>query len=192
MARRSAIRGTSREGVVLALTGVLLVGIVGFGAALTACGEKGAAHGGPLAPPDGLSDAVGARVKIGVPYSWGGVSLTNQGDEPVTLDDVTLVGEPPKIHVIGQYAVPSTPIGFLEGYSPDGRSVENLIIPPDDTFQIVIGVTADGPGSFLSTAVRVRYHMNDQRFEEIYQQRLRLCAPSDAYSKCTNVAAPPA
>jgi hypothetical protein len=44
----------------------------------------------------------------------------------------------------------------------------------------------------LATAVRVRYHANDQPFEEMYQQSLRLCAPFCAYTKCTNVATPPA
>jgi hypothetical protein len=186
------IHTTARQRFMLALTGALMVAIVGSSAALIACEDnKGAVHG-PLAPPDGLSDAVGARVEIGVPYSWGGVSLTNRGDEPVTLDDITLVGDPPSIHVIGQYAVPSSPVGFLEGYSPEGRAVKNLTIPPGDTFQVVIGVTADRPGSYLATAVRVRYHANDQPFEEMYQQSLRLCAPFCAYTKCTNVATPPA
>lgn len=175
----------------------VLTAAIAAGAVLAWRAGTGAIRkGGPLALPKEFSDAVGAPIRLGVAYSWGGVYLSNNGSKTATADEITLIGKPREIRVTGMYVVrlPSSKasIGFLEGYSGAGPAVRNLDILPGASYQVVIGVRVDKPGRYLVSAVHVRYHVGDVQYEDTFQQKLRLCAPLPAYEHCPVVAAPPA
>jgi hypothetical protein len=149
-------------------------------------GEGAVRRDGPLALPHRFSDASGSPAKLGAAYSWGGIYLSNRGTKTATVDRIMLVGKPTEMRLIGMYAVrlKRSMIGLLEGYSTQGPRVQRLSIRPGETYQVVVGVKVETPGRFLISAVRVRYHIDDARYEELFHQRLRLCAPARAYENC--------
>jgi hypothetical protein len=150
-------------------------------------GTSDVKSGGPLAYPDpDYRDASTAPVALNEPYSWGLIYLDNTGSDPAQVEAFDLGQVPSGLHVLGSYAVPGNAgIGLLAGYVPKrGRPVVGLTIPPRETYNVVVGLSATAPGRHVIPQVRVQYASGDQKYEATFNQAVVLCAPKADYPEC--------
>jgi hypothetical protein len=170
----------SRRGL-LPLLLVLAAMVVGCGCGV---GTSDVKTGGPLAHPDpDYRDASTAPVALNEPYSWGLIYLNNRGSDPAQVEELDLGQVPSGLRVLGSYAVPGNEgIGLLAGYAPNrGRRVVGLTIPPRETYNVVVGLSATAPGRHVIPQVRLRYTSGDQKYEATFNQAVVLCAPKADY-----------
>jgi hypothetical protein len=142
--------------------------------------------GGPLAGP-GNASATSAPVPLGKPYSWGGTTLVNKGDEAVTIERVELLEVPEGMRVIGMYALPGgeSGIGLGKGYDPTGPQFSGLTIKPDNSYDVVVGLEITKPGAFTIPGTRVHYRVGTERHQAILSHGIRLCGPPEEYKRCS-------
>jgi hypothetical protein len=142
-------------------------------------GGGGLHNGGPLAPREGSSVAVTGPVDVHTPYSWGLIHLHNAGGDPAHLEALDLGRIPRGLRVLGSYAVPGNAgIGLIPKFEPSkGQSVVGLTIPPETTYNIVVGLSATTQGRHLIPNVRVRYTSGGRSYEATFQTAIALCAP---------------
>lgn len=142
-------------------------------------------EGGPLAGLGGAS-ATSAPVPLGEPYSWGGTTLVNSGDEPATIERVELLAVPAGMRVLGMYALDGAGpgIGLGEGFEPTGPDFPGLVIRSGTSYDVVVGLQLEEPGRFLIPAARVHYRVGENRYQTVFNDAVRLCGPPETYPSC--------
>ncbi|HUK95083.1 MAG TPA: hypothetical protein VLU96_08530 [Gaiellaceae bacterium] len=168
---------------------VTLVVVIASGLAvwLIVATMSGSARGhGPLIVPGGAKNSIGVPIKMGAPYSYGLLTVQNQGSKSVTLDRASLVRPGAGIELLGAYGLPipsSQHIGFLPGYRmpQDGHAVSGLEIAPHAQVQIILGMKLTTPGRYRFEAVRLDYHRGGSSFHDSYPASGRLCSPVKRY-----------
>src|SRR5215210_1832764 len=101
---------------------------------LTGCALRSGADGrGPLRlPGDARAEAsIGAPVPQDMAFSYGLLTVENDSNQEIVVDEAELVGADPGIDLIGAYGVrTNSGIGFLAGFRPKGRELHRLKIGP--------------------------------------------------------------
>jgi hypothetical protein len=139
--------------------------------ALGGCGSGGPATDGPLGGGafgsiSGGSDCTPGR--LGRPVTFGDERFTNHGDAAVLLDRVALL-HPHRERLAGSYAVPGEMLIGVAGNWPPKyvglpstwkyrQPVRGFRLAPGKSFNMVLGVTANGPGRASSQGMLIYYH----------------------------------
>jgi hypothetical protein len=188
-ATQTGVPQRSRSRLVISLLASVVVLALGIFFVVRMLGDN-VKSGGPLAHPDpDYRDASTAPVALNEPYSWGLIYLDNRGSDPAQVEALDLGQVPSGLHVLGSYAVPGNAgIGLLAGYASNrGRPVVGLTIPPRETYNVVVGLSATAPGQHAIPLVRVRYSSGNQEYEATFNQAVVLCAPKADYKHgCTS------
>jgi hypothetical protein len=172
-------RSRSRVVIPVLLASAVVLGL-GIFLLVRALGD--AKSGGRLEPQSSHTETT-VPADLNEPYSWGLIYLRNRGDDPVHVDALDLGQIPSGLRVLGSYAVPgSAGIGLMPGYAPSrGRPVVGLTIPPNTTYNAVVGLSATAHGRHMIPEVIVRYTSGDQEREVTFTDAVVLCAPKVDY-----------
>jgi hypothetical protein len=134
------------------------------------CGSSSPATDGPLSSGvDGMIPRGENCVTrfVSELQTFGDQQFTNQGHATVVLDRVVLL-HPHNERLIGSYAVPGAVLIGVVPWPPkyrgmppawkDRQPVHGFRLAPGKTFNMVLGVTAAGPGRATSQGMLVYYH----------------------------------
>lgn len=176
----------------------MVVSALAAAAFLAGCGGDGAkSSNGPLI---GEGVHYGQPVALNEPYSVGTVRLGNEGDEPVVVERVRLVGVRGPLEMLGVSTryLPAPPGAFLgtAGFPPASFPTKDLseqrVVPvaeertpeglPDKVMQLAIGVKVTAPGETAVRGVEVTYRVGDKTYIETFERHFYLCAPKEQYA----------
>jgi hypothetical protein len=166
------MRALTRRVRPLPLAAVALA--VALVSALGGCSSGGLAADGPLSSGvDGRIPRGANCVPGGEPQTFGDQQFTNHGHATVVLDRVTLL-RPHNERLVGSYAVPGELLVGVAPWPPKyaglpstwkyRQPVHGFRLAPDRSFNMVLGVTATGPGHASSQGMLVYYHYSASRY----------------------------
>jgi hypothetical protein len=176
--------------VVVAAVVVLFVTL-----ALWAFLPRSTALGGPLQDAS-LSGpmASGGRREAGGRASFGFVVPWNASEQEAVLDRLVPIAPTAGIEVIGAGVLGPEEdlVPFGAGYPPEGRlkppPVRGYRIPPGssalDSFQLVVGVRATGPGVHSIAGFVVEYSVGGTAYRAIVLQGVWICVSRDEEPGC--------
>lgn len=165
-----------------------------------------------------IKDDSNTEMALDIPVShqlWDGmITVENTGDEVLILDDVSLVGRTPTLRFLGAYThrkPTPTSITTAAGRSWPPRGARpyrplagTRVLPADrlergmEQTQVLIRLRAPAtPGTVGFDAVRIRYHVGDERFVVWIRHALTVCArpkgePVKCGSRARSAGRPPA
>jgi len=156
---------------------------------------RSTAYGGPLQDAS-LSGpmTVGGKRPAGERASFGFVIPWNAGEQEAVLDSLVPIAPTDGIEVVGAGVLGSEEdvVGFGAGYPPEGRlkppPVRGYRIPPGssalDSYQLVVGVRATGPGVHSIAGFVIEYSVGGTAYRAIVLQGVWLCVPRDEKPAC--------
>jgi hypothetical protein len=178
----------TRRGLV---TAIMLVHVGGAGAYLALrSADGGAVGGGPLGPPrDAGYFSVGGATDPGRAMSFGLLVVENGSERTATLEAVELARATAGMRIVGSYAQPvraGPAVGFVNGFPPANATrarsaVAGYRLAPGTEVRIVVGLTVERSGRFVSRALRLSYRVGDDRYRADWPLGVRLCAPRRQY-----------
>jgi hypothetical protein len=178
-----------------------IVALVGMAAALVLVIRTASNPAdGPVSGGDG-GLIFGHRLGIGEVFSVGHVLLANEGKRPAVVERVRLVGVAGPLEMVGVRArrLPNErqpgmfvgDYGFPPATYATNPLAEDNVVPvaktrtragtPEERLELVIGVRATAAGVARSRAVEVTYRVGDERYTEVYETPIYLCAPAVTY-----------
>lgn len=169
--------------------GALVLAVGAAAAAALLLGGEDELPRGPLGTDDitGMS----APQQVGRPFSIGLPVVYNRGDEPATLEKVSLIEKTPGIEVVEALAngVDRKFLYNAVTYKwpaprtyTDLHPVRGYVVPPmatpegDRGVELVFVLRVDAPGEQQFTGVHVDYRIGTTRYRTVLWQGARICA----------------
>jgi hypothetical protein len=121
--------------------------------------------------------------------SFGLLIVENGSKRTATLERIELARVTAGMRIVGSYVQPvraGAPVGFLNGFPPAnaGRvrsAVAGYALAPGAEVRIVLGLTVERNGRFVTRALRLSYRVGDDRYRADWPLGVRLCAPKRRY-----------
>jgi hypothetical protein len=189
--------------------GIAVAVLAGVPAGWAILDQDSEASNGPLDGGEGRVD--GQPVNVDDPYTMGSVLLVNNGDKPVEIEKVQLLGVHGPMKTLGVLSrawPPATGPALSAGeedYPPVSAKAEPLaelnVVPiaktrteagtPGEGIQLFFGVQITEPGIAWAERVEVTYKVGGKRYREQFDRAFVLCAPFDAYGGAERPCPPP-
>lgn len=170
------------------VAGIAVVVAVAVGVVLLFGGEADSPPRGPL----GTESIVGMGVpqEIGRPFSIGLPVVYNRGDEPATIDRISLVEKSPGIEVLETHVAGVDRDILLNAFTydwPAPRDYSDLhpprgyVVPPERSedgkrgVELVFVLEVDGPGPHRFTGAQVDYSIGADAYRTVLWEGARIC-----------------
>ena len=183
----------------VAIGAAVVVAVVAVAAGLVLRSGSDARDGPVSAGEDGF--IFGHRLAVGEAFSVGHVLLANEGERPAVVERVRVVGVAGPLEVLGirarhlpdegQPGMFAGDYGFPPTSFPTKGLGDANVVPvskartpagtPEERLELVIGVRAAEPGVVRARGVEVTYRVGGDRYTEVYDTPIYLCAPAAQY-----------
>jgi hypothetical protein len=140
---------------------------------------------GPLGTDD--VTAMGVPQQAGRPFSIGLPVVYNRGDEPATIERISLVEKSPGIEVLETHVAGTRRKTLLTAFTyrwPERGAYSDLhppsgyVVPPDGRrgVELVFVLRADQPGAHQFAGAQVDYRIGARRYRTTLWEGARICA----------------